>query len=153
MSMVFCRGCAKEISSLAVACPQCGAPQALVSQQAFTAPNAGAAQGNPYVEVLKKYAVFTGRASRREYWMFILINLGVAIVLGVIDAVLGAKGILSNLYSLAVLLPSIAAAIRRMHDTDRSGWWILLPIVNIVFLAQDSTPGVNRFGPNPKGIN
>ncbi|RON51428.1 DUF805 domain-containing protein [Pseudomonas frederiksbergensis] len=153
MSMVFCRGCAKEISSLAVACPQCGAPQAQVSQQAFTAPNAGAAQGNPYVEVLKKYAVFTGRASRREYWMFILINLGVAIVLGVIDAVLGAKGILSNLYSLAVLLPSIAAAIRRMHDTDRSGWWILLPIVNIVFLAQDSTPGVNRFGPNPKGIN
>ncbi|MBK5549174.1 MULTISPECIES: DUF805 domain-containing protein [unclassified Pseudomonas] len=151
MSMVFCRGCAKEISSLAVACPQCGAPQ--VFQPTRTTSNAVPETGNPYLEVLKKYAVFTGRASRREYWMFILINLGVAIVLGVIDAVLGAKGIISNFYSLAVFLPSIAAAIRRMHDTNRSGWWILLPIVNIVFLAQDSQPGDNRFGPNPKGIN
>ncbi|MGF6114571.1 DUF805 domain-containing protein [Pseudomonas sp. ADAK2] len=151
MSMVFCRGCAKEISTLAKACPQCGAPQA--SEQAFTAPNAGAAQGNPYIEVLKKYAVFSGRASRREYWMFILINVAIGIGFMVIDALLGTKGILNNIYSLAVFLPGLGAAIRRMHDTDRSGWWILLPIVNIVFLAQDSTPGVNRFGPNPKGIN
>ncbi|EJM70119.1 putative membrane protein [Pseudomonas sp. GM50] len=85
--------------------------------------------------------------------MFILINLGIAILLGIIDALLGAKGFISNAYSLAMFVPSIAAAIRRMHDTNRSGWWILLPIVNIVFLAQDSQPGDNRFGPNPKGIN
>ncbi|TWD52322.1 uncharacterized membrane protein YhaH (DUF805 family) [Pseudomonas sp. SJZ131] len=150
MSMVFCSGCAKEIHSTAAACPQCGAPQ--LGKQAFTAPNAGA-QGNPYIEVLKKYAVFTGRASRREYWMFFLINLGIAFALGFIEAFLGGKGILSNIYSLVMFLPSIAVGIRRMHDTDRSGWWILLPIVNIVFLAQDSQPGVNRFGPNPKGIN
>lgn len=151
MSMVFCRGCAKEIHSTATACPQCGAPQMV--QQTPMMPGAVSAQGNPYIEVLKKYAVFTGRASRREYWMFILINLGVAIALGIIDALLGAKGLISNVYTLAVFLPSLAAAIRRMHDTDRSGWWILLPIVNIVFLAQDSQPGDNRFGPNPKGIN
>lgn len=151
MSMVFCRGCAKEISSLAAACPQCGAPQAVQQTRVMSA--GVAEQGNPYVEVLKKYAVFAGRASRREYWMFILINLGISIGLIVVESLLGGKGYLYNLYSLAVFLPSLAAAIRRMHDTDRSGWWILLPIVNIVFLAQDSTPGVNRFGPNPKGIN
>ncbi|MFJ7795609.1 DUF805 domain-containing protein [Pseudomonas sp. NPDC096950] len=151
MSMVFCRGCAKEISSLAVACPQCGAPQGVQQTRVMSA--GVPEQGNPYIEVLKKYAVFNGRASRREYWMFILINLGISIGLIVLETLLGGKGYLSNLYSLAVFLPGLAAAVRRMHDTDRSGWWILLPIVNIVFLAQDSQPGDNRFGPNPKGIN
>lgn len=147
MSMVFCRGCAKEISTLAVACPQCGAPQQSYAQ------GPAISTGNPYLEALKNYAVFKGRATRREYWMFILINLGVAIVVGVLDALLNSKGILSNLYNLALLLPSIAVGARRMHDTDRSGWWLLLPIVNIVFLVQDSQPGPNRFGENRKGIN
>lgn len=150
MNMVFCRGCAKEIHSTAVACPQCGAPQA--TQQSF-ASGPAIATGNAYVEALKNYAVFKGRATRREYWMFVLINLGIAIVFGVLDALLNAKGILANLYSLAMFLPSIAVGARRMHDTDRSGWWLLLPIVNLVFLVQDSQPGDNRFGPNRKGIN
>jgi len=151
MSMVFCRGCAKEISSLAVACPQCGAPQAFQPTQTMS--KGVPETGNPYFDVLKKYAVFNGRASRREYWMFFLISLGVSLALIFIESLLGGKGYLYNLYSLAVFLPSLAAAVRRMHDTNRSGWWILLPIVNIVFMAQDSQPGVNRFGPNPKGIN
>ncbi|MFW9081574.1 DUF805 domain-containing protein [Pseudomonas sp. P2757] len=150
MSMVFCRGCAKEIHSTAAACPQCGATQ--VIQQSY-AQGPAITTGNPYMEALKNYAVFQGRATRREYWMFILINLGIAIVIGVIDALLSTKGIISNLYSLAMFLPSIAVGARRMHDTDRSGWWLLLPIVNLVFLAQDSQPGPNRFGPNRKGIN
>ncbi|MDI2142256.1 MULTISPECIES: DUF805 domain-containing protein [unclassified Pseudomonas] len=150
MSMVFCRGCAKEISSLAVACPQCGAPQA--TQQSF-ASGPAIATGNPYLEALKNYAEFKGRATRREYWMFVLINMGICIVIGVLDAMLNTKGVLYNLYSLAMLLPSIAVGARRMHDTDRSGWWLLLPIVNLVFLVQDSQPGPNRFGPNRKGIN
>ncbi|MDL5592285.1 DUF805 domain-containing protein [Bacillus subtilis] len=105
------------------------------------------------MEALKNYAEFKGRATRREYWMFILINLGICIVVGVLDAILNTKGILYNLYSLAMLLPSIAVGARRMHDTDRSGWWLLLPIVNLVFLVQDSQPGPNRFGPNRKGVN
>jgi uncharacterized membrane protein YhaH (DUF805 family) len=151
MSMVFCRGCAKEISSLAVACPQCGAPQA--AQPSHTLSKGVPQTGNPYLDVLKKYAEFTGRATRREYWMFSLISFGISLALIVIESLLGGKGYLYNLYSLAVLLPSLAAGVRRMHDTDRSGWWLLLPIVNLVFLAQDSQPGVNRFGPNPKGIN
>jgi len=150
MSLVFCRGCAKEISSLAVACPQCGAPQA--AQQSY-ASGPAITTGNPYMEALKNYAEFKGRATRREYWMFVLINLGICIVMGVLDAMLNTKGVLYNLYNLAMLLPSIAVGARRMHDTDRSGWWLLLPIVNLVFLAQDSQPGPNRFGPNRKGNN
>ena len=150
MSLVFCRGCAKEISSLAVACPQCGAPQA--TQQSY-ASGPAITTGNPYVEALKNYAEFKGRATRREYWMFVLINMGICIVMGVLDAMLNTKGVLYNLYSLAMLLPSIAVGARRMHDTDRSGWWLLLPIVNLVFLVQDSQPGPNRFGPNRKGNN
>ena len=150
MSMVFCRGCAKEISSLAVACPQCGAPQA--TQQSF-ASGPAITTGNPYMEALKNYAVFQGRATRREYWMFALTNLGICIVMAVLDAMLNTKGILANLYNLAMFLPSIAVGARRMHDTDRSGWWLLLPIVNLVFLVQDSQPGPNRFGPNRKGNN
>ena len=150
MSLVFCRGCAKEISSLAVACPQCGAPQA--AQPSF-ASGPAITTGNPYVEALKNYAEFKGRATRREYWMFVLINLGICIVMAVLDAMLNTKGILANLYNLAMFLPSIAVGARRMHDTDRSGWWLLLPIVNLVFLVQDSQPGPNRFGPNRKGNN
>ena len=150
MSLVFCRGCAKEISSLAVACPQCGAPQAV---QPSYASGPAITTGNPYVEALKNYAEFKGRATRREYWMFVLINMGICIVMGVLDAMLNTKGVLYNLYSLAMLLPSIAVGARRMHDTDRSGWWLLLPIVNLVFLVQDSQPGPNRFGPNRKGNN
>jgi len=148
MSMVFCRGCAKEIHSSALACPACGAPQAAAAP--VTA--APAPTGIWYFEVLKKYAVFSGRARRKEYWMFFLVNILVAMVLGFIEGVAGTGAILSNLYSLALLIPGIAVGVRRMHDTDRSGWWLLLPIVNLIFLCQDSQPGPNRFGPNPKGI-
>jgi uncharacterized membrane protein YhaH (DUF805 family) len=118
---------------------------------------------NWYLDVLKKYAVFSGRARRKEYWMFVLFNLIIAIVLGIVDSMMGTVteqgiGLLGGLYSLAVLLPGIGVGIRRLHDTDRSGWWLLIGlipliglIVLIVFFVQDSTPGENRFGPNPKG--
>lgn len=116
---------------------------------------------NYYTDVLKKYAVFTGRATRKEYWMFFLINLVISIVLGLIERnVLGMQSApISSLYSLAVLLPSIGVGIRRLHDTNRSGWWLLIAlvplvgaIVLIVFLATDSLPGENQYGPNPKGM-
>jgi len=105
---------------------------------------------NWYIEVLKKYVVFTGRARRKEYWMFILFNLIITIALGFVGGVLGMRGIIANLYSLAVLLPAIAAGIRRMHDTEHSGWWLLVPIVNLVFAVKEGTRGDNRFGPDPK---
>lgn len=104
-----------------------------------------------YVEVLKKYVVFTGRAQRAEFWWFVLINFIIAVVLGWISETL------SSIYGLAVLLPAIAVSIRRLHDTGKTGWWILLnllPIIGtiilIIFYVQDSDPGDNEYGPNPK---
>ena len=112
-----------------------------------------------YLEVLKKYTLFTGRARRSEYWYFVLGNLVLAVVLGIVDGVLRkliGVGPLGMIYGLAVLVPGIAVSIRRLHDTDRSGWWLLLglvPLVGlvlIVFLAQDSMASTNRYGQNPK---
>jgi uncharacterized membrane protein YhaH (DUF805 family) len=110
---------------------------------------------NWYLEVLRKYVVFEGRARRKEYWFFVLFNFLIGIVLGIIDAMAGTP--MSPLYSLAILLPSIAVAVRRLHDTDRSGWWILIGLVPIlgvivllIFFVTDGTEGTNRFGDDPK---
>ncbi|MFE9809318.1 DUF805 domain-containing protein [Streptomyces sp. NPDC005227] len=111
---------------------------------------------NWYLDVLKKYAVFSGRARRQEYWMFFLFNVIIAIVLAIVGKVIGTT-LLSVIYSLAVLLPGLGVAVRRLHDTDRSGWWILIaliPIVGtiilIVFLASEGKQQPNEYGPNPK---
>ncbi len=148
MSMVFCRGCGKDIHSTAKSCPNCGAPQE--SKNIQKAETTGGFIKTWYFDVFKKYAVFSGRARRKEYWMFFLINLIIAFAIGIIEGLTGASDALSNIYSFATLLPSIAVGVRRLHDTDRSGWWLLLPIVNIVFLALDGQPERNRFGSNPK---
>jgi uncharacterized membrane protein YhaH (DUF805 family) len=118
---------------------------------------------NWYLGVLKKYAEFKGRARRREYWTFVLFNILISIVLAVIDVVTGSFsaergfGILGGLYALAVIIPSIAVGVRRLHDTNRSGWWLLIGlipciglIVLIIFTVQDSQAGDNQYGPNPK---
>ena len=120
---------------------------------------------NWYLQALKKYATFTGRARRREFWLFTLVNVLVVLALAFVDVLTGSFseqleiGLLSGLYMLAVLVPSIAVTVRRLHDTDRSGWWVLLgfiPIIGglvlLVFELLDSQPGTNRFGPNPKGV-
>ena len=117
-----------------------------------------------YLEALKKYAVFSGRSRRMEYWFFVLFNLIVAFVLALIDMLIGTFsavqniGLLSGIYSLAVLIPTLAVTVRRLHDIDRSGWWILInliplvgAIVLLVFSLLPGTPGSNRFGPDPKG--
>lgn len=109
-----------------------------------------------YFAVLKKYADFSGRARRKEYWMFALVNLLVSFGLGFVGALAHAPW-LSWIYTVAVLVPSIAVGIRRLHDTGRSGWMMLLvlipvigAIVLLVFAVQDSSPGDNQYGPNPK---
>jgi len=118
---------------------------------------------NWYLHVLKNYATFSGRARRKEYWMFFLFNVLISLGLGVLDVVAGTysveyeTGFFSALYSLLVLIPSIAVSVRRLHDTNRSGWWVvisLIPIIGVlvlfVFTCLDSQPGTNRFGANPK---
>jgi uncharacterized membrane protein YhaH (DUF805 family) len=116
-----------------------------------------------FIEALKKYAVFSGRSRRKEYWYFVLFVVIISIVLSIIDGLFGTNhrstgaGLLSSIFSLAVLIPSIAVSVRRLHDIDRTGWWVLIGLVPIigwivllVFHVQDSTPGTNRYGPNPK---
>ncbi|MDF0734188.1 DUF805 domain-containing protein [Pseudomonas entomophila] len=148
--MVFCRGCAKEIHQSALSCPACGAQQ-VVTASPGVAMSAQVTSGNVFIEVLKKYAVFQGRARRKEYWMFTLYCVLISFVLGFFEGMFGITQVFSGLFRLLVLVPSIAVAVRRLHDGDHSGWWLLVPIVNLVFLIQNGTPGNNRFGPNPKG--
>lgn len=110
-----------------------------------------------YLKVVKEhYADFSGRARRKEYWMFILFNFVISCVLAVIFGRLLNVSWVSGLYSLAVLVPSIAVSVRRLHDIGKSGWWLLLsliPIVNlylIYLLCVDSQPDTNEWGENPK---
>lgn len=114
---------------------------------------------NYYFEVLKKYAVFGGRARRKEYWMFVLFNFIISLVINLVAAFVEILFFLYYLYMLAILIPGIAVTVRRLHDTNRSGWWwfisvvpVIGAIILIVFLAQDSQPGENQYGPNPKEI-
>jgi uncharacterized membrane protein YhaH (DUF805 family) len=100
--------------------------------------------------VTQHYFDFNGRARRAEFWWYILVYFIISIVLGVIQSVLGLGSLLTGLLSLALLLPNLGVGVRRMHDTNRSGWWILLPIVNIVFWAQAGQTGANQYGPDPK---
>ncbi len=107
-----------------------------------------------YLKVLKQYVDFKGRARRTEYWMFILINLIISWSIQGISFFAELPGLLmlGTFYSLAVALPNIAVSIRRMHDVGKSGWFILIPIYNIILLATDSENGANDWGDNPKGI-
>ena len=121
---------------------------------------------NWFMEALRnKYATFEGRARRKEYWNYVLFYCLALIALLLVDGVFGTLneeagiGLLSGLFALGTLVPSLAVTVRRLHDTDRSGWWVLIgfipiagDIVLIVFAVQDSQPGANRFGPNPKGV-
>ncbi|MEU8713726.1 MULTISPECIES: DUF805 domain-containing protein [unclassified Streptomyces] len=111
---------------------------------------------NWYVDVLKKYAVFSGRARRQEYWMYTLFNVIAAIVLAIIGRVIGFPALVA-VYYLAVLVPSLAVAVRRLHDTGRSGWAILIGIIPLVggiillvWFASEGKPEANEYGENPK---
>ena len=118
-----------------------------------------------YLEPLKKYAVFSGRARRKEYWTFFLGNIILSFVVGMVEGAAGLEwgtsgtGPLSVLLSLALLIPGLAVGVRRLHDTSRSGWWMfiaLVPIIGvivlIVFWASEGHPGTNDYGRNPKEV-
>ena len=118
---------------------------------------------NWFLTALKKYATFSGRAQRAEYWYFVLFYILIFIGLSFIDNITGSfsaeagMGLLGGILTLALLIPSIAVGVRRLHDTGRSGWWLLIvlvplvgAIILLVFTVQDSEPGENAYGHNPK---
>ena len=116
-----------------------------------------------YLQVLRKYADFKGRARRKEYWMFVLFKFIFSIVAMILDNILGTAmegvgyGLFYILYALAVFIPSLAVSVRRLHDVGKSGWMLLvglIPIIGaiwlLVLMVTDSKPGENKYGPNPK---
>ncbi|WP_321326023.1 DUF805 domain-containing protein [Thiomicrorhabdus sp.] len=118
---------------------------------------------NFFIDAIKNYATFTGRATRQQYWMFYLFYIIFYIILSVLENALGltlgefGEGILTIIYSLALLIPSIAILARRLHDTGRSGWWILLifipligAIVILIFTLLDSERQANEYGESIK---
>ena len=107
---------------------------------------------NHYMNALKNYVGFEGRAGRAEYWTFVLINLAIIYGLIILAGVLKLKvlAMVAQLFNLAVLLPFLAVGWRRMHDTGRPGWWILVPIANLIFALQAGEPSTNDYGPVPE---
>jgi uncharacterized membrane protein YhaH (DUF805 family) len=113
-----------------------------------------------YIAVLQKYAVIKGRARRQEFWTFFFCNLAIGLALGVLSQFPGIGKLfyaVSGLFSLAIIIPNFTVGIRRLHDTNRSGFWLflsLIPIAGIITLivwaAQEGTGGSNQYGPNPK---
>jgi len=159
---MFCKNCGSENLNSARFCKNCGSPTKNSGQENYT--NNPKTAWDYYLTVLKKYAVFSGRASRREYWMFILFNIVFLIVATIIDNVLGTVIVRGSYYgwfyysySLIVLVPSLAVTVRRLHDTGKSGgmcFIALIPLVGyivlLVLMATEGTPGMNKYGPNPK---
>ena len=113
---------------------------------------------------LKRYTDFSGRSRRKEYWMFVLGVFIVAVVLGIIEGILGLSGMVAGAYGpltaiflMGIIVPSIAVQVRRFHDQDKSGWFVLLALIPflgglivLVFMCLEGTKGANRFGPDPK---
>lgn len=118
---------------------------------------------------LRRYADFKGRARRKEYWSWVLFIVVMLFVLMYLDSALGlggtaesyadgssagfsmTGGVLTMIFWLATIVPSIAVAVRRVHDQDKSGWFVLVPIYNVILMFLEGTRGPNRFGPDPKG--
>ena len=161
---MYCINCGARILPNAKFCAACSAPvykepsaDARPQGQNQEAPRVSGSKGlskppqpaSPlhwYLEPWRKYAAFSGRASIKEFWYFFLFNLIIFFMLGVIEGFLAT---IASIYQLAILIPSISVGVRRMHDTNHSGWCLLLPVVNLIFLATDGQHGDNRFGPDP----
>jgi uncharacterized membrane protein YhaH (DUF805 family) len=124
---------------------------------------------NWYLKVLNQYSDFNGRARRKEYWMFALVNFIISLAIIGIDNALGLSfnytgnisgaGVFNSIYNLLILIPSLAVAVRRLHDVGKSGWMLLIGLIPLVgaiwlliLLLRDSEAGENKYGPNPKDL-
>ena len=120
---------------------------------------------NWYLKCLKQYADFSGRARRKEYWMFFLFNMIFAFLAAIIDNVVGTAspelgyGVFYGIYALAMFIPGLAVGVRRLHDVGKSGWMLLIALIPLVgaiwllvLMVTDSNPGENQYGQNPKEV-
>jgi len=104
-----------------------------------------------FITAIKKFADFKGRARRKEYWYFVLFSNLITLPLSFLAESLPIISIVSLVFSLALIIPSLATGVRRMHDVGKSGWFLLIPFYNLYLAVSDSEPGTNKWGPNPKG--
>ena len=158
----YCINCGAKAKVIAKFCHVCGSPVYRGTSSEIPPPSPSQPFPSTTTPVLdwylapwKKYAVFTGRARRKEFWLFNLGNLIIALVLILSEGLFGIaaetdESVLGLLFQLASLVPTIAVGVRRMHDTDHSGWWVIAPIANVVFMCMNGTRGANRFGADPK---
>ena len=124
---------------------------------------------NWYLKVLNQYSDFKSRARRKEYWMFALVNFIISFAIVGIDNALGlsfnytenvsGSGVFNLFYNLLILIPSLAVAVRRLHDIGKSGWMLLIGLIPLVgaiwlliLLLRNSEAGENKYGPNPKKL-
>ncbi|MFI9106182.1 DUF805 domain-containing protein [Streptomyces fildesensis] len=112
-----------------------------------------------YFDVLKKYAVFGGRARCREYWMFTLFSTVIGVALAIIDFAVGSQPWIELVYAVPTFLPTLGVTVRRLHDSGHRGWWVLIGLIPIagficllVMLSADSEQQTNAYGPNPKAV-
>lgn len=151
---------ASEFIGMETSCPSCGKAFKLEAADEALAKRPNGLQC--YLGIFKNYVKFRGRARRREYWYAVLFNVIAGVIARVIDVLVfdeydSKQGLIIGLFGLAVALPMLAVTSRRLHDTGKSGWWLLLqfmPVLQIacfVWLATDGDKGINRFGPDPKG--
>ena len=108
--------------------------------------------------ITKNYVNFSGRARRKEYWMYILFTIIVTFFIVMLDISLGLDSIVTTIYALAIIFPTLAVSVRRLHDINKSGWWLLLKLVPfggiilLIFFLMDSTSGFNQYGQYPKKL-
>ena len=174
---MYCNKCGNDIGQANV-CPVCGN---VVAEGGYNNPFQAQVENfnliTAYKSMFKKYAKFDGRSRRSEYWWASLMNYIIVMVAYMImfipmmaagisgnvsggtAAIMIIMGVVLVLYAFAIIVPSIALTVRRLHDTGRSGWFVLLSlipyiggIILFVFTVLDSTPGPNQYGPNPKGM-
>ena len=160
--MEFCEYCGVRLDYDAAFCSFCGKD---VDKTGAHNPYAPPKENTPVFEIhksplqyftgaFKKYAVFQGRARRAEFWWFTLFEVIFSVVSSIVDSVLelhifGEYGIFQLIFILAVFIPSLSLTARRMHDCDKSGWYMLIPIYSFIICCTKGTPGDNSFGPDP----
>lgn len=171
---MYCSNCGTDVGQASF-CPNCGTSLFGVK------PNGNVENFNlitAYKSMFKKYAQFNGRSRRSEYWLASVMNMIIVMAFyfimfipmmiditnngepsGLTAGIMGIFGLLIFAYAMAILVPSLAMSVRRLHDTGRSGWFLLLNlipyiggIIIFVFSVLDSQPGANQYGPNPKGL-
>lgn len=153
----YCINCGTKVKVIAKFCHGCGSPVYRGTSSEIPSPSPSQPfTATPrdvglewYFSPWKKYAVFAGRARRKEFWLFHLVNLMIVYALALSD---GDESVLVLLFQLAILVPNLSVGVRRMHDTDRSGWWVIVPIANVVFSCMKGTRGANRFGADPTQV-